>query len=46
VQFLPPFDGGGVLQLLVWVRIPRSQVLLHVVHADHGDQFPSLTRKI
>ena len=41
LQFLPPWDGVGLVQVLVCVWFPPPQVKLQEPHGDQSDQFPS-----
>ena len=45
VQLSPPFDGGGLVQFLVWFWMPPPQILLHVVHTVHVVKFPSVQQR-
>ena len=43
LQSFPPFDGGGLVQVLVSVCVPPPHVLLHL-EADHLVYPPSVAR--
>ena len=42
-QSAPPLVGGGLLHSLLLVWVPPAQLALHVVHINHGPQFPSVS---
>ena len=40
-QVAPPFEGSGLLQRRVWVRLPPPQGTVHPDQLPHAPQFPA-----